>query len=315
MQAPLHHAGLQQVKAITFIEYASIPIRPLDCEFFEGSKNMHITDNSWDTRPMYPPPALKDGVTTIPFDKIQGLEAHAGAGEPFTSAFDVRNFREIHSAIQAIMLLRLHYCFRLRTFFQRWGKLQVHANGVKDVVPNKPDDVTQRYLAVDETEFTCGRTWKRIEIFMAEFIHVKEKWGSGKKLGMANWVCSDGAVVAKAKVGSDQTIPNTGSVMLTYILKWVMPVDKLERLSELTLSKDLKDLIPLGQIMSDTFAAYEHTKERLDEVPGANGAVYAAVAGTTNSETANAMVLSFPSALLAKNEVPFSSCHANHPED
>ncbi|KAG8841666.1 hypothetical protein FRB96_007211 [Tulasnella sp. 330] len=264
MQAPLHHAGLQQVKAITFIEYASIPIRPLDCEFFEGSKNMHITDNSWDTRPMYPPPALKDGVTTIPFDKIQGLEARLGpanelnlalmarqgllprplrhsfpdadaeAGEPFTSAFDVRNFREIHSTIQARMLLRLHYCFRLRTFFRRWGKLQVHANGVKDVVPNKPDDVTQR-------------TWKRIEIFMAEFIHVKEKWGSGKKLGMANWVCSDGAVVAKAKVGSDQTIPNTGSVMLTYILKWVMPVDKLERLSELTLSKDLKDLILVNE--------------------------------------------------------------------
>ncbi|KAG8841713.1 hypothetical protein FRB96_007146, partial [Tulasnella sp. 330] len=172
MQAPLHHAGLEHTKTIAFIQYASVPIRPLDCEFYEGSKNTRITDNSWDTRPMYPPPALKDGATTIPFDKIQGLEARlspaneldlalmakngllprplrhsfpdvdAEAGEPFTSAFDVRTFREIHNAIQARMLPRLHYSFRLRNFFQRWGKLQVHADGVKDVVPDKPDDVT-----------------------------------------------------------------------------------------------------------------------------------------------------------------------------
>ncbi|KAG8841235.1 hypothetical protein FRB96_008039 [Tulasnella sp. 330] len=71
----------------------------------------------------------------------------------------------------------------------------------------------------------------------------------------------------------------------------------------------------LGQIMSDAFAAYEHTKGQLDGVPSANDAVYAAAAETADSETTNTMVLPFASALLAKNEVPFSPCHANSAKD
>ncbi|KAG8992557.1 hypothetical protein FRB94_011499 [Tulasnella sp. JGI-2019a] len=248
--------GFESTKKITFLNYTSTPIRRLECKFTKPQITQAQYESiDWSISPRLAPPVLSQGASTISNDDMEALRerllpafhldlskmAKAGLlpkpvahsfpdlnlhGRPTTAPIQVGNTPAIHENIYRKILPNIYYNYRICEFLFEYGLLQVHPDGMVDLVPGIDDDRARVLLAaLDKKAFQ--KMWCRLPVYNNE--------ANRPDLALASWLfCVPGELAKQA----GQAARSTGSVLFTYIPDWVMPED--DGLDQLRTMDDLQ---------------------------------------------------------------------------